>query len=509
LGFPSLSTFGAFSIILLHVSAYGIMFARLARLSFNDSYARFALVTAAGLTLLGFQMFFLGYIGQWNLKPFVLTTAICLGYVFSNLNKSVEFYRGAFTSISLSVASLSPFFKILLAVSVIMGLVVLVSGTRPPIIVDEIDYHWKAPMVWAETGHWVKLPYRYMNGPCLTELVYLVAALFSSNTAAHWVHFLFFLALVAALISITKSCGGSAIVVAAACFTTPVLVNQAAFALSDDAVAALLVTALMTAITLRNPGAKATFFRVVGTIGLLLAGATSIKSAFVVAVMPAILFAVYQTAKSEVPHKKLIVGMATIGLVCVGTFSIWLLHTHNLTGKFLDSNCVVIIPANQNLADHQEAVAKIPALTNILLLPVVPIITSIFGQQEPYGGRTGLVIVPCLLSFLLVWKYLTDEQKLICKVVATCAGSYFLLLGAFTVRTRYLNFFWGLALCLSSVAFVVTIRRFRHRWSNVATLAYCAAVFIGMVDTTHTLLLPPDVAIAGKRIIPSFRNLSL
>lgn len=139
--------------------------------------------------------------------------------------------------------------------AIITGVVLLclLSGARPPGARDEVDYHWTGPVAWVAEGRWIELPtIRLVNAPALAERLYTVAAAFDSSTAAHWLHTLFFVCLIASAGRVAHAFGGRAAVAMAVIASVPVLLNQASIAYNDIAFAALLVAAAATALTARD-----------------------------------------------------------------------------------------------------------------------------------------------------------------------------------------------------------------------------------------------------------------
>jgi len=80
-------------------------------------------------------------------------------------------------------------------------------------------------------------------------------------------------------------------------------------------------------------------------------------------------------------------------LPCAAIALIWVLHTHALIGQFIDLplNAVYTKTSGSNLSSlhNPTGLASLPHISTIIMLPVLPILTAIFGNQEPFGNRTG------------------------------------------------------------------------------------------------------------------------
>ena len=82
----------------------------------------------------------------------------------------------------------------LVAVSIALTLA-LAACFAPPSRRDEIEYHWPAPLAWADAGGWNDSTFRHVDGVPFMEIVYTSAATQQSYVAAHLLHFMMFLVL--------------------------------------------------------------------------------------------------------------------------------------------------------------------------------------------------------------------------------------------------------------------------------------------------------------------------
>lgn len=548
----------AFTLVFAHATVYGQIVKRVLELKFADRFAEFSVSIAVGLVCFGTQLWLMGFLGWWHAPALVvsLLVALCVQICLMVRTNSgaAKILPQASDTRSILLPAWCRYTLICAAFLIVLALVV--AGIKPPYITDEVGYHWAAPVEWAQHGHWIAVPYRYMNSACLAELLFLVGAIFKTSTAAHWTHTLFFLVLVSGCVSLTRICGGTAIAAVAACLSAPVLVNQAAWAFNDVAAAAIGVATLVsilcsgracrsTSDQAKSPGrmresltkeeedraklktatqcangnsgsgnafsvahqrtkldVERVFCR--GSIAvavILLIGALSTKPALAPALAVSLYIAV---AARTLPHNKRLFATAvvTFAVGLLLAWGIWSLHTKILTGKAFDANCVVVLPANANLAAHQEAIAKLPSVKSMAALAIVPFVTPIFGQQEPYGSRTGLLAVPFALLLVCFWKSLSSAQRRNCLVLLGVALAYYLLVGAFTVRVRYFSFAWALVLCLASAGLTAAYSaRSARNWRTAVCLSFCLLAGIGMADEAHVLMHWPGTKLTA--IIPS------
>jgi hypothetical protein len=162
-------------------------------------------------------------------------------------------------------------------------------------------------------------------------------------------------------------------------------------------------------------------------------------------------------------------------------------HTYRLIGQPFD-------PSGKHMARTPddpmwldgEAAGRIPSAHDILRIPLEPIIMTIGGQEEPYGGRTGLlwlVLVPATL-FLVVTKLIDPK---IPRIYLLIAVSFYVLLAPFMLKTRFLLFFFVWMAVLAAAAY--EHRRLLPRWAAlmVAGLFFVTAM-LGILDGSRRLL---------------------
>lgn len=92
----------------------------------------------------------------------------------------------------LSQESLDAWSKVMLACVVVAALFNLPGTLSPPFEYDELEYHLGAPAEYIRAGHIIFLPYNfYSNMPQLTEMLYLLGMVTSSDGAAKLLHWAF------------------------------------------------------------------------------------------------------------------------------------------------------------------------------------------------------------------------------------------------------------------------------------------------------------------------------
>jgi hypothetical protein len=483
-----------FAIIVLHTFVFGYSAVKLLRFKSANLIEQFAILMGLGIVILGWEMWFLGYINGWNPSSLYASTGLVgvAGAIYS-----FRFFKSDWKQFAKDLRlphALPTYQKILLISCVAMTVAIFISGLRAPFLGDELDYHWAGPVFWAHTGHWTATPFRLTNGPCLTELLYLIGAILQSSAAAHWTHSLFFLILVAACAGLAQRGGGNAIVAAAACFSCPVMVNQSSVCYSDISAASLMACACLALLTTPYKDQEwEPSIRTILVASILLAGSASIKPLlcfFALIGLGAYLAFKTWTGTTDKNKRlqKVVVRLMALGLPVLGVFLLWTLHTHSLTGKFADTSNVIFVKSPDDIFwKTGGAVGRIPSILDVLYLPIAPFTTWLIGQQEPYGGRTALVMMPGVLALWFLRKRLTKEQLSICKAVAFSASCYYFLLGPFMVKTRYQMYVWTLLLSLAACGFKLWYEDAKDVYKPVLSSIYCILILIGMADCLHVI----------------------
>lgn len=386
-------------------------------------------------------------------------------------------------------------YAFLLVAGIVLGVSTAVA-IEPPMAVDELSYHWASPLFWAEHHQWVRSPYKLSNGPSLAEGIYTLAATRHSAIAAHWLD-----TLALALIGLASAAIGSQLrlKVTLSCtvgVSVPLFVRQAPLAYSDLFHGAFVLAAVAT-ITCA-PLCRRTLL----VAGLCLAAAGSVKifafadAAFMLPVLA------YQLRGEHMPGLKPFVNACSwLALLPTLTLGFWLLRTWLLTGHLLDSSGAAIVQSAGNPSlDGGAAAGRVPTVGDLLKLPFVPFITGIIGQQEPYGGRTGLVLLVALpLALLCLVGFMSGDRL---NRASVLLGSAYLAYEAFGVvlpKTRFSAWVWPvLALASLSICFDVLRRRApgRLRLASAAVLVLC---ILQAADSLRVILRYPHGP--GGRIV--------
>lgn len=471
------------TMLLLHITCFGIYFKKYVGFEATETTTNICIIFASGLTLVGLEMIGLGYAHMLNSQSICALTLLVLLFLtpvagkignsaLSNLRKAHAYVH---------------YNRPLFALCALMFGVVVISGLRPPMACDELDYHLAAPFFWAEKQQLICSPFRLTNGPALAEFIYTFSAIFRSYIAAHWTHTLFLVVLLAGCGALAKKCGGNLLISSAAILSCPVILNQASIAYNDLAAAALLIAGYCALFCgehrngLPNRSSQITSL-------LLFCGAASIKPFTLVATLVA---ALYCTQSFKL---KALLKLPLYLLPFLMVLGAWSLHSHYLTGKFFgyDSNSIHIArTASDPTLLNGIAAGRIPSFSDLITLPVVPIITSVWGQHEPYGGRTGLLIIPfCPIAFCNFRMLSRDNQTNLLWLLAA-AMSYFFLLGPVFIKTRFHIFVWSLLFCCVSAGYSICEKNKSHRLRRIATVSYCTLVLIGMIDSSRIILTWP------------------
>ncbi len=364
-----------------------------------------------------------------------------------------------------------------------MGLLALcaAAGFRPPTATDEVDYHWPAPVLWADAGRWVTTPYRFTNGFHLAEVVYTPAAVFGSSTAAHWVHLLTFLLLALGAAALARSLRAPGVLAACSVVAIPAAAGQSWLAFNDIFAASLLIAACVAV-------ADDTDRRRLWAAGILLAGGGA--KPLIIVLCPAVLLVVLYGRRMRgepvlaIRGRRSLVPLVVPGIAVCGA---WLAYTRSFTGSFFQSSGVVVSVFGDD-PTNGLATLRLPTALDAVVAPFLPMATGIIGQREPYGGRTGLVLT-VFIPIALVTAFLMKrrERRELGRLAVPAVVGY-LLAAIVLVRTRYLMALYPLA--LASIALVVPWwREQRGRTSGLIVLwLFRACVVLGLLDTARQAL---------------------
>ena len=378
----------------------------------------------------------------------------------------------------------------LTAVSLALVLAAAATLTRPGRR-DEVEYHWPAPLAWAENGGWNDSPFRHVDGFPFMEIVYTSAATQQSYVAAHLLHFAMFLTLGFAVAGVAASMGvrGSG-VTAATVLAMPVVWDSAYAAYNDTPVATLTITAV--GVVLAAPRDRLAAAAIAGG---LLAVATSIKPIAVAGVgmiglMVLMQFLTDRRSTADAPVtgsagnqalrtaprlRTVLLQWVLLAAPVLVTLAFWSLRQLVLTGHLVD-------PATTG-ERSADALSRLPTLVDRIIAPVLPFVSGLIGSMEPWGGRTAVAMQVFLIPALIyvIWRRGAVLRRFALMVLPAWAA--WIVLGIATVRTRFHVTSWALIIIGIRVAFEDFCDR-RPRARFWLELAWTLCLMLGLADVS-------------------------
>lgn len=469
---------GTTLLLLVAVLGAGFPIARAASRTLRlPTATRVALVLAAGLAFVGVVTLVVGHLhalGPW--LPFALAGAgILLG--LTGLGSSrvliVDAWRGLRRQFRAYPVPL-------IAVSAAL-LVAAVLTFQPPWRIDEVEYHWAAPVAWVDTGGWNDSPYRHVDGFPFMEVLYTAAATQGSYAAAHMLHFSSFLMLGFAVAGIAASLGVKGTgVTAAAALAMPVVWDSSYVGYNDTPVAAFAAVAVAT--VLASDAARLTPAWLAGG---LLAVAVSIKPIGVASVgllglmiLLRWVFARAAARRGEGPpapaFSRILLQWVALAVPTAAMLLFWNVRQLVITGFWLGE------PTGAPSAD---ALSRLPDLTDRLVAPFLPFVSGVIGSAEPWGGRTAVVIQVLLIPAIvyLIWRRGDALRRFTLALVP--AWSSWIVLGLEGVRTRFHVISWALMVVSVRVALEDAQTRF-PRLRVWLELLWTLCILAGLADVS-------------------------
>lgn len=488
--------------ILLHVLAYGFVITRATKVTNEDIWVRTATIGGAGICAFCFQMWFLGFFNGWYQATFIASSAVSAVIVFvltrGRWRISIEATQALPPTTIERIQRLS--YTLLVSTTVCLA---AASCLRPTVQADEADYHWPAPMLWASTHHWLASPYRFMNGPCFVELCYLPSALFHQNlTAGHLTHFLFWLILLACGCALARLMEAPLLPVVVAAMACPTVTNQASVMMNDLGATTFVIASIVVLLASSKSQFKE---RHIILSAFIFCGAISSKQPFAAGVLPAMLAYIFFGIEAEKVKVKFFRVMLFI-LPCLVTELLWLVHTHSLTGNWIDLPMHAIWSGPTRAVDsihpgRGSGLAGYPTLKKIGIVLVAPLMTWLLGNQEPFGGRTGLVVPIFLPAFLLMLRRQSAALKRFGWWLFGLSFFYYSTVGPFVIRTRYHMVVWVLWSVLAGIGFAFLKDRFDGKKKTLVIITFCVTALIGCADSWRNL---SQWQAGSPRIIPQF-----
>lgn len=363
-------------------------------------------------------------------------------------------------------------YPLLVIILIAVVTIALLAGLAPPVRTDEIEYHWPAPVAWAERGGWNASPFRHVNAFPLMEIVYTPAALMGSPIGAHWTHTLTMVGLGLCTAGIAVSLGSRlAVPVAAATVVSPVVYLQSMAAYNDVGAAAFTVAAVAVVLS----GRYTRWALVISC--LMLVAAISSKPTSVVAVgcvaLIIVLAAWWRVGPASLSVDRALRMWIPLAVTGLATLAFWTVRQYLYTGNWLD-------PAMTATPDAY-AQTMLPDAGDRIVWPLIPFVSGIIGGGEPWGGRTSLVLQAGILPALVYVIWRRGEVLRRFALVAIPAYLHWIILGAAIVRTRFHILSWALliiAVALAAEDFV----KDRPQWKRALRVAWLVLIVLGVLD---------------------------
>ena len=478
----------AFALIVVHIAALGFCAVRWLGVRPVNLWCALTLRGAVGLALLGLEMFALGYVHGWN-RPVLCGSGVVMLVGLYAARRSLP---GFVVALRAELRSLFLENRLLFTLCIITLIAVALGSLVPPTRTDEIEYHWPASVFWAQAGGWVFSPYRLMNGAALMHLIYTVSAVFSSPVAAHWTSALCLILLACGCAGLAKACLGRPLAALAGVLSCPVLAVEASVAYTDTAGAMFCVSAY---VALLCGGANLGVISPWAALlcGLLFAATFSVKSFLLAALPAAVAFVLWRTRRNAPEAQRLSLSIRRVSAILLPilvTVGVWMTHTYALSGKLTDSRHVYFLHHRIDPLHRPTGgeVGRVPDLRDLITLPFIPVFSSVLGQKEPWGGRTGLLIVPFVPFGIFALRRLPTEPRLRAGWVLAGAASSFFLLGLITEKTRYHAFVWPMLLVIAAVGYRSLQENANPRVVRVSAAAFLFLAALGMTDALHVVL---------------------
>jgi hypothetical protein len=351
------------------------------------------------------------------------------------------------------------------------------AAFRPPQTVDEVQYHWAAPLLWAKAGGLVTSPFKFTNGFDLAEIFYTPEAVFHSSTAAHWSHLTTLLLLSISTAVLARRFGGRGTLALTAVIAMPAAYIQSYIGYNDVFAASLLVAAC--AVVVGRPEARTRW-----TAGILLAGALSVKPVLIFMAPLVALFAA-SSAHEQSGRWNLKEQMRALAPTVVPSVAAaigWLGFTRSRTGHWFQSKGLVLGHHGSLALANGHATLRVPSLVNLLEIPFLPMATGVIGAAEPYGGRSSLVLTVFIPVMIVCAVLMDSEARRRLGRLAVPAALVFLESSILVVKTRYLLSLYAVGLAAATVALAWCIVRSPRDWGFVLLWTFRLLVVIGLLD---------------------------
>jgi hypothetical protein len=469
----------AFVLILLAVFGIGLALVDLiGSTDEHDPVGEMVVLTALGLVGYGAVVFVIGFLPLLHTVPLTLVSVVSGAIVVWRRRRAWHLARRFAAPIWNGLRT-----EWVIAVPTIAVLaIIFLAGFRPPEAPDEIAYHWPAPLLWAHTGHWVKSPFRFTNGFFLAEVIYTVAAVFRTSTAAHWTDSFTFVLLALGTAALARRFGGTGALATAGVLAVPVAAGESPWAYNDVFAASLLVAACVA--VARRPDLRCRL-----TAGILTAGALSVKPILIFMVPAVALFAMNGEREKSGDWSWTGQARTLIPIALPGGLSSlgWLVYSKLVTGVWFQGKGFVVDRFGHD-PSHGLATIRLPTLIDALLIPTLPVVTGIFGNEPEYGGRTGLVLV-VFIPVMVVTAFVmsADDRHRLGRITVPGLVAY-LIAAVLIVRTRYLIPVYCVAIAASTVSLAWWRGRSPRRVGPILIWIFRLCVVAGLIDEVRHIV---------------------
>ena len=159
---------------------------------------------------------------------------------------------------------------------------------------------------------------------------------------------------------------------------------------------------------------------------------------------------------------QLLKGWLVVATPAVLALGFWLTREQLITGDWtnpLDSG-----------TPSADALSRLPTDLQQVLSPLLPFVSGIIGAQEPWGGRTSLVVQVFLLPAVVFSVWRGGEVLRRFALVALPAWAHWVVLGLAIVRTRFHIVSWVMLVVAVRVAIEEASNAYprSQRWRHTA-----------------------------------------
>jgi hypothetical protein len=311
---------------------------------------------------------------------------------------------------------------------------------------------------------------------------------------------MFLLVMLLGCAALTRSIGANKAVagVIAACLSCPVIINQASVAYNDLMAAAFAIAAYVPLWASRqSTDAEGTetearpCLSAIVLSSLLFIAAVSVKYFLVTSVPIAVLYTarplMVRGGRMLATHRRVLARASVIAGPVFLVLALWNLRAiYVMQGTFSGGHAIVH-SSTDPMWLNGSAAGRVPQLKDFLSLPLVPFLATFWGQHEPYGGRTGLLLLafaPLGIFFAFNSPRLQRNRAL---WLLTAGIVSFFLLGPVAIKTRFHIFFWAVLCCFVGIGFNAAVSDSRW-WGKAAQVLFAGLMFVGMVDIAHVLV---------------------